>query len=102
MLRWIFPDDSINEHVLKSNLQLYAHTLILICLKNNVKNKYVQVEPLELELNQRRGISTMEIFTLTSYESDLLLREDEHEVKSYNGKCNAISWSWSLLREVFS
>lgn len=87
----MFPDDSINEHVLNADLELYAHTLILICLKNNIKNKYVRIEPLQLESNQQGGISTTDIFSLTSYESDLFLREDLLESKPSNG-----SYFWSI------
>lgn len=86
LLRWMFPEEQTNDYILKCNLELYAHMLILLCLKNNVKSEYVEVEPLQLNLNHEKGIPAGQIFALTSYESDLFLKDELVGKESPRGK----------------
>lgn len=91
LLGWAFPNVAVNEYCFAElPKDPYAHTLILICLKNNVQNTYVETMPINLDLDNgalaqvdEKGISAEDMFALTSYESDLFI-EDE---PSASGRC---------------
>ncbi|XP_065219100.1 serine-protein kinase ATM [Planococcus citri] len=80
LIEWMFTKDSRDYVVSSADLHLYGHILVLICLKNNVKNNYIEVEPLRIDT--RRSSSTLsaaDVFTFMSCESEIIFQSDLSE-----------------------
>lgn len=53
--------------------ELLAHTVMLVCLRNNIQKRFNNVAVLEYDTNSKSHMSAAEIHGLTSYNSKIFL-----------------------------
>lgn len=86
-MHWTLPEDLSNDFISSADLQLYAHILVLICLKNNVKSNHVVVDLFEIDTRpSANALSAADVFTLMSFDSDLILESDGTKKQSSEGE----------------